>query len=610
MFFICSFFLVDLSDRLSGVKRGKFSKRVATGKILGNIMSIFNDVWGGKGQATHRGALLAALFDGLSPSSICQTFSNQLDVSDSSLKKAMDMGPSWKKTHLFSDSVASGVTRVRIDPIEVNVTLVQVCDNLLTQKSGQFNQIYYYDCEKIELYEKYTELYPSIVRQCLSEGVSIPSKPRSSGVFLYQFLPELSLHKKGKPKNCPYCTNHKKYIDEVVSHREKLDDSFSQNDVLDILFEISYYEKKVKKCEAHKERQKHQRSYVSDIRKNLNGNGREVLMYYDFVTWYDDTGNKTNCLVFVAITKERNLYKTRYYDVLCSDRKTNSHDHYFYVAAMQMLFLETDIFWSKLGGKKVDIIHMSGDNGKPFVSKFSCFVESYMQMKTGIIIHLCPLCAHHAENMCDSHGGHIKPKLSKLAVQNNYPKNDADLKDFLERNSKNTFVYPIPRINRQSIDENFYSTIGGFKKIRAIEGLGNVGEIEYLAELDDLSTLGLMRTRTYAGQPDVYVGPNMGPSQKHPTWKFFDMQGWVPGSRCNLCTAVQQRTVFWSGHTGKCPFTSRRKAQKQLKVLKKALKRSKAEAEAEADDADAQVNNIVFIVYFLSYCLLTSWTQS
>ena len=495
---------------------------------MANIKRVFSIL--NNRNSTNKASLIAALFTGLPVKEVSNTFNINPATVKLSLTKGRDF--SFLDDPLFSQRYPHNVTRSKISSEECDTTL-DLFKRVLAQKSGNYNAIFYYTDEKSTLYKKYCAMYSEICQTYHTKtGKTLKLEPRCERVFLYQMLSLLRLHKISQPKSCQWCANgetfkkeHKKATVEL-SLLTSMGDNVDPQQKEELLLKLNYFKRKVSHLDLHKQRLKFQRDYIKNVSQGMDS--RTAVIYYDFVSWYRGNG-KVNCLVFALERRINGAFERWYYDYPCEDDLTNNHDHYFYAAAMRHFFFESGAVYSPSQGALVDTIYFSGDNGSPFLTKFSCFTESYVQHLTGIKLFIVPLCPHHAYNMCDSHGGHIKPRLKKLITQGKYPDRDKDLKAELEHHLKRTLVFPLRSINRRDIDTQWYGKFGGVNSIRSILAISKIGWIEHMASSDKM-TVGIMRTRRLAGQPDTYSAPReyrLPNDVPAPTYGFVDIRGWI-----------------------------------------------------------------------------------
>ena len=119
------------------------------------------------------------------------------------------------------------------------------------------------------------------------------------------------------------------------------------------------------------------------------------------------------------------------------------------------------------------------DNGRPFLTRFSCLTESYIQEEYNIAIEAIPLCEYHAWSLCDSHGGVVKSKLKQAEIAEGYPVTISQIREFLEEHIRGTIVLPQICIPVQHINETYYSKFRGFANVGPVEKITGVRRLKY-----------------------------------------------------------------------------------------------------------------------------------
>ena len=148
------------------------------------------------------------------------------------------------------------------------------------------------------------------------------------------------------------------------------------------------------------------------------------------------------------------------------------------------------------GNRRWDTIYRVSDNGTPFMNRFSCLTESYLQVKYGMKTIVLPLCQYHAWSLCDSHGGAVKSNMKRCEIKDEVPDTLDGIKILLETEIERTFVFPQDKIPVATIDCELYARFGGYNKVGPVPGLSDVGHITYLG-------FGHVLTRKKYGYPDV-----------------------------------------------------------------------------------------------------------
>jgi len=296
----------------------------------------------------------------------------------------------------------------------------------------------------------------------------------------------------------------------------------------------------------------------------------ELLMFFDYVSWYTNTG-KVNDLVCVLEFLGSDSYLKRLYVDYPSPEGT-PHDHYLTTNVMLHLFLESElIVVNKV--KKFDNIFIVGDNG--MMSKELVFTLSTLKSLLGLCILLIPLCSHHAYSLADSHGGKVKPVLKKVLLKNEYPVRSQDLKMLIEHHVSNTVVHILPAPDKKQLDNTHY------QPIRNIRGISSYGCIEPLG-------IGMARARTLVGQPepwDTSLGP-LPVGKTSPGWFYHDFRGWTSGQSCRACSALEMKTVKRVGH--ECVFKPPpKRAAKPVRKRRRNNLSDPEESEPEGSGSDS-----------------------
>ena len=152
----------------------------------------------------------------------------------------------------------------------------------------------------------------------------------------------------------------------------------------------------------------------------------------------------------------------RYFDYVA----THPHDGYFTIAATRALFAERSRAGELEPGFELTFACDNGMIGAMWTMALSKLKQTY-QMKSLSII---PLAAYHAYSLCDSHGGHFKPILNRLACGDNELDLD-EIKQEIEQICDRTEV-TVLAIDDDAIDT--WLPAGG--KPRAIRGVRAAGQ--------------------------------------------------------------------------------------------------------------------------------------
>ena len=249
--------------------------------------------------------------------------------------------------------------------------------------------------------------------------------------------------------------------------------------------------------------------------------------------------------------------ETLYVNVPCCDPDTAAHNHYYFFQAYDVLLGHSGIFFIN-GAPRWKKIYRVSDNGTPFMNRYSCLTESFMQEKYNISIVVLPLCQYHAWSLCDSHGGVVKAKMKRAEIRGEIPEEAGEVKKMLEEELQRTFVFPQEKISVVNIDREIYARFGGFNRVGPVPGLGDVGHIMYLK-------FGVVLTRKRPNCSDtVELRVQLPKDLRPPTWHYHNQLTYELAKYCKQCSVIYMRPVL--SHV--CLL----KAKHQTKAGKKRLK--------------------------------------
>ena len=234
---------------------------------------------------------------------------------------------------------------------------------------------------------------------------------RCKEAFVNGILKKCHLLKRKQSHACPICERLKRDRKtlERLQARFSLAEGEQKAAVGRQLDEISKF---IAYGEHHQKRKKVQRQATIDTRTQLQPRGKEMLIFVDYVSYYLCSGQKQNTLVFEVETRDGDEpageISHRYFDFLAA----HPHDGYFSIAGLRGLF---EIF-AAAGNGQPDLpeqMTFACDNG--MISGLFTWALSKLSVEYSIEISVVPLAAYHAYNLCDSHGGHFKPALGRVA---------------------------------------------------------------------------------------------------------------------------------------------------------------------------------------------------
>ena len=477
-------------------------------------------------RSRHKTVLYRSLLGNLTwqeIESVSSTFSRSV------YQRAMGLTKEFYRAPLFMDNRAPGEVREKVTEVEKEET-VHVMEKFFTGKSGQLGGTFYTVNTKHEIFDLYTQAYQEVKQACHLRGRELSDNPRSRNFLLYNMLTRISIRRVTKPHNCPICST---LGDKIANLRKELAQTDDELEREDIQGELLILQRRNARVEAHVAKKIYQRQHVQHVRDNLAE--RDVMVWMDFCSWHSEHVKWEN-LVCVVQFKEKNLLETLYIDIPCCDLETASHNHYFYFHAWDVLFRDSGLFISN-GVRRWDKIIRVSDNGTPFMNRFSCIIDSYMQHKYNITMTVIPLCQYHAWSLCDSHGGVIKLKMKRAEIRDEVPSTTEMMKAMLEGEIDRTFVYAQDRIPVGIIDRELYARFGGFAKVGPVPGLGDVGHISYPKFRHVL-------TRRRPGHPDSvelrFIIPD---NVQAPTWHYFNQLTSEIDNNCKQCSMLHMRPI-------------------------------------------------------------------
>ena len=287
----------------------------------------------------------------------------------------MGLTKEYFRAPLFMEKRDPEDSRTKVSALEADATL-GVLGNFFTGKSGQIGGALYTVNTKHEIFERYTECYEQIREACHRKGRILSDNPRSRNCLLYNILTRIRLRRS---------TNLPERIQELRKELARADDDLDREDIqaeLDIACDHLHPD--------------------------------EVMVWMDFCSWHSDHLKWENMICVVQFMENQEL-ETLYVDVPCCDPDTAAHNHYYFFQAYDVLLGHSGIFFIN-GAPRWKKIYRVSDNGTPFMNRYSCLTESFMQEKYNISIVVLPLCQYHAWSLCDSHGGVVKAKMKRAEI--------------------------------------------------------------------------------------------------------------------------------------------------------------------------------------------------
>ena len=307
-------------------------------------------------------------------------------------------------------------------------------------------------------------------------NVSLPDNPRTMQVVLTRIIDRLRLRRITQASNCRYC-NLSGIDSRMRELKWEIKESDNPREVVWLKHELGAIAARRSLSRDHAKRKSHQRAFIQGVRDILEPD--ELMVWMDFLSWHRaDGGGKIQDLVMVLQWRENGALVTHYLDITCSDSRTQAHTHLYLFHAYHVLFDETT-FLKRGSTYRFRKIYRVSDNGRPFVTRFSCWIESYFQCKTGVQIVVYPLCPHHTWSLCDSHGGAVKPLCKATEIRDNFPLSDRAFKNMIEEHVAHTDCFPQHRIAVEKLT-GIYNQFGGISQVGPICGISQVGHIEYM----------------------------------------------------------------------------------------------------------------------------------
>lgn len=137
----------------------------------------------------------------------------------------------------------------------------------------------------------------------------------------------------------------------------------------------------------------------------------------------------------------------------------------------------------------------------------------------------------------------MKKKLNHAEINNNFPYDPQEMKSLLE-NLDRTFCFPQRTIERDFVNDFFYSKIGGLSKILSFKCVRYVGHIRYSpAVLDNGDTWSHMYTRNVCGLPDPWTF-EVPKGFLQPDWTCRTINGWGNKKCCTRCSSLKGEIVI------------------------------------------------------------------
>lgn len=511
--------------------------------VLGNIAGLICDKL--RERSAIRATLIGIVFEGIQTSVVSKIlrgqFSNRyildcLNVKDHS------------GSPLFSAKIPHSPHKVLRE--DEKMATIEVMHGEFEQRSGQRYNTLLTHMTQSEIYNRYLDLYPEIRRAVINRGKDLRVGARSMKTLFYRIFEEYNIYRVKKPHSCPHCNEEKTNVlrDTTMPElRAKLATAETSEKQRFLTRQIERVKTRLALIPEHKKRMKIQRKFYKDLRDSLADD--QCILVMDFVSWYfpkDPTGTtsgtKCNDLVITLEFREQGNLRRKYFDFPCHNHASNEHDHFFFAQALLFLFTKTTHLIVNNTARWHRIYRVS-DNGGPFKSYASLFVESFMAMRFGVEYHVVALCPYHAYSICDSHGSQIKRKLNKHELAGSYPYEDNSLKSVLE-SLKNTYCYPQHSIDRTYVNDNIYDLIDGHNRLKNFGGIRRVGYIRYApGDMANKNTWGHIFTRDLCGEPDNWPW-DVPEGHAKPSETFRTMNSWSTESVCERCSSLKEQPVF------------------------------------------------------------------
>jgi hypothetical protein len=425
----------------------------------------------------------------------------------------------------------------------------------LTPKSGNYNDVLYFSERKSDLYNnRYKKIRDKVHAELLLKGKE--SKGMGKAFFRTQVLDELRVVQRTQPHACRYCEDKVRLTERgelinrlLVSLNPEEGD---KDEISELNLELSDIERRMPILDDHQDRMIHQRNYVTNLRGELKEG--EVLVFQDFVSWYD-ANKKVNDLVLVMEWRENGQPRRRYIDCICQDADTNAHTHYFASQSWWRVLSETDHF------KKFHTIYRVSDNGNPMVCRFSAALDCRITENFGITIHVIPLCPHHAQNLCDSHGGHVKPAMKRFALENpGVTITDEQIEQIIVNVCNETFCVVMPKILLTWVHRFVYAdwVVDGLEGIGPLKNARTTGHYKVLN-----AKKGWVLSRKFVTRWNEWghLTPIPDGFEQYWTgWQFSCVRRASHGcSFCHLCSDLFSEACYKKMHA--CVFTVRGRKQ-------------------------------------------------
>ena len=204
--------------------------------------------------------------------------------------------------------------------------------SFLENKSGTLKATFYWADTDHALWQVYFKHFKQVQKKYPK------AKLRSEQTFFKRVMSTLSLVHKKQPHNCPYCTDLK--AARVEAQRRNAMWAFEQEGATQADCEthqaaMKDLQRRIKIGIEHKIRDRVQRSWTQKKRENLRAG--ELLLWMDFVSWYND-GGKTNDLVMVLEYIDGKGVLQRDHVHFIADLP---HEHWFLAQSYYDLFFKT-----------------------------------------------------------------------------------------------------------------------------------------------------------------------------------------------------------------------------------------------------------------------------
>jgi hypothetical protein len=358
---------------------------------------------------------------------------------ESLLRKALSLNYNAFGEAMFEQRRPGGEKRQRVKEEEIKAYIDEIIPFLENVSGSRIDTYYTWDTQD-ELMIKLYSVWQSIVRRA-AHGEVVLKEPRTKATVFRRIMNRLSLVKRGKPKVCHYCDEHREAKDLWDSTLRRLQDCEDPVQCEHYRSILAPLKRTMEVGLEHQVRDQHQRSKSQHLRLNLLKT--ESAWWRDFGSW-GRPGNQCNDLTIVIEFKDDDgLLQREFVDFPSND---SSHDIHFLAQCMNYLFEKTNhiIIHHEDGTHtpRFQTNYSLGDNGNPFMSHPACYMESELSEKWGVDIQSIPLCPLHASSIADAHLGVLKPIVKTLIGRSSSGGSLDQSKRVLEQTMKQTFVYP------------------------------------------------------------------------------------------------------------------------------------------------------------------------